>query len=48
MPIQLVPRSDMAVEVVLVFVVDVILEEVVELEVVSLANPLIVAIVIIM
>jgi hypothetical protein len=48
MPIQLVPRSDMAVEVVLVFVVDVILEEVVELEVVSLANPLIVATVIIM
>jgi hypothetical protein len=38
----------MAVEVVLVFVVDVILEEVVELEVVSLANPLIVATVIIM
>lgn len=48
MPIQLVPGWNVAVEVVLVFVVDMILEEVVGLEVVSLVNPLIVAIVIIM
>jgi hypothetical protein len=46
--VLVVLMGDVAVEVVVVFLVDVILEEVVELEIMSLANALIVAVVIIL
>jgi hypothetical protein len=46
--VLVVLMGDVAVEVVVVFLVDVILKEVVELEIMSLANALIVAVVIIL
>ena len=46
--VLVVLMGDVAVEVVLVFLVDVVLKEVVELEIVSLSNALIVAMVIIL